>query len=173
MDLAEVLAAPADDPLRLRQGVVTQASPLLVQVGGADTATSATTIATYAPVVGDVVSVLEQGADRLVLGPTGSTVWSAPGSFSNSWVDFGAGTRTTRYRRIGDRVEIEGLVKSGTLNATVFTLPAGFRPPLNLHFASQSNITFGLIYITTAGDVQFFGSSNAYASLNCSFSVTA
>ena len=41
-----------------------------------------------------------------------------------------------------------------------------------MHFASQSNITFGLIHITSTGDVQFFGSSNAYASLNCSFSVT-
>lgn len=98
--------------------------------------------------------------------------WTAPGSFLNSWADFGAGTRTTRYRRVGDRVEIEGLVTGGTLNATVFTLPAGYRPPLSMHFASQSNITFGLIYITSTGDVQFFGSSNAYASLNCSFSVT-
>lgn len=168
-----VLATATGEGAVLRQGTVTQASPLLVRVGAATTAVPATALATYAPVVDDVVSVLEQDGDRLVLGPTGSTVWSAPGSFSNSWVDFGAGTRTTRYRRIGDRVEIEGLVKSGTLNATVFTLPAGFRPPLNLHFASQSNITFGLIYITTAGDVQFFGSSNAYASLNCSFSVTA
>lgn len=71
-DLATILAADPDaETLRLRQGVVTQVSPaLLVRVGAADTATPARALGSYAPVVNHVVSILEQGSDRLVLGPS-------------------------------------------------------------------------------------------------------
>lgn len=95
--------------------------------------------------------------------------WQTP-TYVNSWVDFGSGNRTGRFRKVGDRVEIEGLVKDGTLSATVFTLPTGYRPPQHLHFASQANLAFGVVYVTSTGAVQFHGSSNAYASINCSFS---
>lgn len=95
--------------------------------------------------------------------------WQTP-TYVNSWVDFGSGNRTGRFRKVGDRVEIEGLVKDGTLNNTVFTLPTGYRPPQHLHFASQANLAFGVVYVTSTGVVQFWGSSNTYASINCSFS---
>lgn len=95
--------------------------------------------------------------------------WQTP-TYVNSWTDHGSGNRTGRFRKVGDRVEIEGLVKDGTLNNTVFTLPTGYRPPQHLHFASQANLAFGVVYVTSTGLVQFWGSSNTSASINCSFS---
>ena len=63
----------------MRQGVVTQASPLLVRVGAATTATPCSTLTSYAPRnAGDVVSVMVLGGDRLVLGLAGAPI--PPGS---------------------------------------------------------------------------------------------
>jgi hypothetical protein len=58
---------PASGPT-MRIGVVTQASPLLVRVGAATTPAPASALGSYAPRVDDVVTLLEQGADRVVLG---------------------------------------------------------------------------------------------------------
>lgn len=63
-----VLARTTGEGAVLRQGVVTQASPLLVRVGAATTAVPATALGSYVPIVGDVVSLLEQDGDRLVVG---------------------------------------------------------------------------------------------------------
>lgn len=63
-----LLANPTSDSARLATGVVTQASPLLVQVGGATVGTPASCLASYTPVLDDFVVLLVQGADRVVLG---------------------------------------------------------------------------------------------------------
>lgn len=69
MDFGGTLAQdPASGPM-MRLGVVTQASPLLVRVGAASTAVRASALGSYAARVDDVVVLLEQGADRVVLGP--------------------------------------------------------------------------------------------------------
>lgn len=73
MNLADVLIGDPDAGAQvpqLRQGVVTVVSPLTVRVGTAATARACNALASYAPVVGDVVSVLVLQGDRLVLGPT-------------------------------------------------------------------------------------------------------
>lgn len=68
-EVAKLLRQPASAlPLQLRLGVVTQASPLLVQIGSATTGQPARALTTYTPVLSDVVAVLVQGADRVVLG---------------------------------------------------------------------------------------------------------
>ncbi len=77
--LADVIIGNPDDKSRtpeLRQGVVTQVSPLLVRLGAATTAAPARALGTYVAVIGEVVSVLVVPGDRLVLGsltktPTG------------------------------------------------------------------------------------------------------
>lgn len=68
-DLAARLLDLASDsePLLLTYGIVTQASPLLVQVGAATSGLACKKSANYTPVVADFVAVLQQGADRLVL----------------------------------------------------------------------------------------------------------
>lgn len=76
-DVASVLIGdPNDNDSRtphLRQGVVTQASPLLVRVGAAATATACRALSSYVPANGDSVAVLVIAGDRLVLGITGQS----------------------------------------------------------------------------------------------------
>lgn len=59
--------------------------------------------------------------------------------FSNGWGNYGGGWQTARYRRLGDFVEIQGLVNSGTLNTSIFVLPTGFRPPAHVMFSVITN----------------------------------
>lgn len=103
---------------------------------------------------------------------TGIVPWTAP-TLINSWVNYGGTYRTARYRKIGDRVEIEGLVKSGTIGATVFTLPVGYRPPQDIPFGVHSNNAFGSLIVFASGAVYAQAGSNASFGLTCSFSVTA
>ena len=90
--LADAILGNPDDTARvpqLRQGIVTAVSPLLVLVGAATTAQACRTLGSYAPTVGDTVSVLVISGDRLVLGsastPTHPVVTAS----------FGAGLATT------------------------------------------------------------------------------
>lgn len=66
--VAVLLAVGGDGGCRLTYGLVTQASPLLVKVGASSASVSARRIGSYSPTLSDVVAVLEQSADRLVLG---------------------------------------------------------------------------------------------------------
>ena len=50
------------------QGTVTQASPLLVKVGGSTIGTPCAADWAYVPAVGDQVKVLVEGSERFVLG---------------------------------------------------------------------------------------------------------
>jgi hypothetical protein len=50
----------------------------------------------------------------------------------NSWVNFGSGYQEVGYMKDSmGFVHIRGMIKSGTLSANIFILPAGYRP--NLH----------------------------------------
>lgn len=70
--------------------------------------------------------VLIYDGTNLVLnsGPDGSWIGF---SYTNSWVDVGAGNQVGQYMKDrGGCVHIRGLIKSGT--GSPFTLPAGYRP---------------------------------------------
>jgi hypothetical protein len=57
--------------------------------------------------------------------------WQTP-TLLNSWVNYGPGALSLRYRLNGDRVEIEGTIKGGTPDSVAFNLPIGFRPTSGL-----------------------------------------
>lgn len=84
-------------------------------------------------VVGDGVTVITAGAvfdARNFAGPW-DTAWTAA-TLQNSWVNYGSGYETAAYRRVGDMVQLRGLIKNGSLNVPLMTLPVGFRPPQKL-----------------------------------------
>jgi hypothetical protein len=67
-------------------------------------------------------------------------------TFTNSWVDYG-GYAPTAYRKDANGyVHLRGLIKSGTLGSSAFTLPTGYRPYYNMIFMGHSNVssTWGL-----------------------------
>lgn len=89
-------------------------------------------------------------------------------AFQNSWVNYD----TTAFR--GARfwkdpmglVHIEGLVKSGTVPGTVFSLPAGYRPGVAHVFTSDTNTGHGRVDVAATGNVVAQSGGNGYFSLS-------
>lgn len=104
-----------------------------------------------------------------------TSAWTAP-TLGSSWVNFGAPYQVAQYRKLGDMVQIRGIVKSGTL-AAIFTLPAGFRPPTDVLASAYANGGSINWTISSAGVVTALnysgGGTNASASLFMQFSTTA
>jgi len=85
--------------------------------------------------------------------------WITP-TLANSWVAFD--TRTAKYMRDAQgSVRLKGVLKSGTVGATIFTLPVGYRPAETQLFPCVSNGAFGYITITSAGAVACTVGDNA------------
>jgi hypothetical protein len=87
--------------------------------------------------------------------------------FQNSWVNYG-GEMDAAFRRdrVG-RVDVKGLIKSGTIgNVPAFTLPAGYRPTKDMRFAIASNSAFGLCWVLANGEVRIPQGNNTWVDLS-------
>ena len=64
--------------------------------------------------------------------------WIVP-TLANGWVNYGTPYDTAGYRKdpLG-RVHLKGLVKNGTAQTTIFTLPVGYRPAADKLFLVQT-----------------------------------
>lgn len=114
-----------------------------------------------------VAAALAALAGRYVSVPT---AWVGV-TFTGTWVNFGAPYANCEYRKIGDMVYTRGVCKSGTINTALFTLPAGFRPPLDLLVPTTANLLPCWATIQANGVV--IGSSensNASVTVNFAFS---
>ena len=88
-------------------------------------------------------------------------------AFANSWVNFAAGWAPAAfYKDVNGIVHCHGLVKNGTVGATIFTLPTGYRPLDGQIFASVSNSLIADLRVQTGGEVQMAVGSNVWLSLN-------
>ena len=97
-------------------------------------------------------------------------VWQEP-VLVNSWVNYGTVVNNAGYTK--DKfgmVRLRGVIKTGTIPASAFILPDGYRP-VNTHiFAVISNDTIGRVDIDANGEVKIAVGSNVYVSLdNISF----
>jgi len=87
-------------------------------------------------------------------------------SFSNSWVNYGGVHATAQYYLdTQGTVHLKGLVKDGTLPATMFTLPVGYRPAAKELFGIISTGAFGRVSIDTDGTVDIDTGTNTNVSL--------
>lgn len=97
------------------------------------------------------------------------TAWTAV-TFLNSWVNFAGGFQAVQYRKVmGDRVQIRGLAKSGTVGVAMFNLPVGFRPASTQMFPANTNDTLGRLHVGSDGNVLLAVGSNAWVTLNVEF----
>lgn len=88
-------------------------------------------------------------------------------AFAGTWVNFDTVYQGARYwRDSAGSVHVEGLVKSGTIGTTVFTLPAGYRPSKPLVFAADTNSGHGRVDVTDAGLVIAVSGGVTYFSLS-------
>jgi hypothetical protein len=170
-DLARMIAAQGSD-LRLRQAVVVAAPAAglcTIRFGGSDAADNIAGVRSLVGVAnGDTVWVLQTGGALLIVG-TVDTGWIEVTSFTNSWVNYGAGFPTAAYHKIGDLVYLKGLLKNGTVSAAAFTLPAGFRPTTTRHFITMMSAGAGGLRVNASGNVIFgdpSGGGNGYCSLD-------
>lgn len=87
-------------------------------------------------------------------------------SFTNSWVNWGAPYNPAGFWKdpLGF-VHLIGMVKSGTVNTTIFTLPAGSRPIFDMVCPIVSNGAFGRLDVKADGTIVLVSGSNVYASL--------
>lgn len=97
--------------------------------------------------------------------------WQTP-TFENSWVNFAGGFAAAGYWKDAEGVvHLRGVVKSGTVGATIFTLPLGYRPLDRHMFAAMTDTnTIGRVDVVADGTVVASSASNVYLSLDtCSF----
>lgn len=112
---------------------------------------------------GELQARLQENFDALVTGLGSATrygPWVEVGSggtapaFQNSWVNYGAGQMLAKfYKDAGGVVRLTGIVKSGTLAAAIFTMPAGYRPSADVQFPVSANGLFGYAYVNASGAV--------------------
>lgn len=87
-------------------------------------------------------------------------------TFTNSWTNYGGDYAPAGYYKDKDRVFLQGLIKGGTVGASAFTLPTGYRPSKRKIFTVNSSNSFGRVDILSNGNVFIDGMcSNAYVSL--------
>jgi hypothetical protein len=94
--------------------------------------------------------------------------WTAP-TLGNSWVDYGLGySAAGYYKDATGAVHLQGAIKSGTVGAAAFTLPAGYRPLGSNAYAVPSGAgpAFGVVVVAADGTVSVTVGSNVFASLS-------
>lgn len=103
---------------------------------------------------------------------TADTGWVAVSTlgYLNGWVDFDAVSHKPYYRKVGNRIVFRGLIKSGTVGSSAFTMPAGSRPVVGTGYAesiyaSASNNAFGQVVAHTNGNIIPTIGNNAWVSL--------
>ena len=75
-------------------------------------------------------------------------------AFQNGWVNYGGTNSTAAFRKDAfGFVHLKGTVKSGTLAAAAFTLPAGYIPSQMFNLCTQSNGTVCQVNVYTNGIV--------------------
>lgn len=87
--------------------------------------------------------------------------WHGP-ALQNGWVNYESGYALAGYGKDANGVvRLRGLVKSGAVAGTVFTLPAGYRPAARLIYSQQTSPN-----AMARVDVEVNGSVTAVANVN-------
>lgn len=116
---------------------------------------------------GKTVEIIGDLALHGVVRPSGSDLWLTP-VFQNSWTHYGSPFGPARYRKDAmGYVHVEGLIMSGVVGATMFNLPAGFRPGRELIYSTVANDVPAQLRVQTNGNVYSPGGSNTWVSIAC------
>lgn len=109
-----------------------------------------------------------------IVAPPDSANWVTP-TLAGTWVSYGAANTPGYFKDSEGVVHLRGLVKTGTINTTLFTLPAGYRPSRTIVRATVSNgSTLGRLDIRADGVVLPVTGSNVWYSLdNVTFTAEA
>ena len=93
-------------------------------------------------------------------------------AFTGTWVNFGGGWADAAfYKDVNGFVHLRGMIKSGTIATSAFTLPPGHRPTVSEKFAvatgsAVANVTAGSLDVLTDGTVVPAVGLTGYVSLS-------
>jgi hypothetical protein len=173
--LAKQTQRTAGIPNGLRTATIAAVSgtTITLSVNGGQFSGGVGVIGSYAPIVGDTVSVFRQDAAWLILGRAAVNVWHdfADAGYQNGWSDRGTNYPHGQWRLTGTEVQIIGQITnagtpaSGTAICTGLPAPPGevggiigaqgtTRPSLHVDTAG----TLRIYDLTTTGILQFSGS---------------
>jgi hypothetical protein len=92
-------------------------------------------------------------------------------SFNTGWFNYASGYRTAQYKKVGDDVEVRGLVKRTSGSATTIgTLPSGYRPSQVELGHGWTNTGVGRIDIDTSGNIILQSGGVDYVEIKLRFS---
>jgi len=177
-------AVPDKAPYRLDQVYLVhtdESPPVLVVGNGAYTRDMAFLGRSWDYEAGQAVAWLDRVGGPLVIGvlpqrgsgdptdPEDSELeaWTSP-TLLNSWQNYGSGYAPAGFYLSQDYwVHLKGVVRLGTDNTAVFTLPAGYTPPKTMWFTVSTNNTIGYARVDPDGTVRkVSGGNNTYVSLD-------
>lgn len=133
----------------------THAAPVAIgtpsgAIKGLGVAAAATQVILGAP--NTQMVLMSDGTNWFVIESAQDSGWTGSGALSNAWADIGAPSGTVAFRLVGNRVYMRGRVNGGANNTTIYTLPAGYRPPNSLVLSSVgsgANTAAGVSIATT------------------------
>jgi hypothetical protein len=100
-----------------------------------------------------------------VIFPPSDASWATP-TMMGTWVTFGPNNTPGYYKDSDGLVHLRGLVKSGTINTAIFTLPTGFKPSKNIVRNTVSNLGPARLDVRSDGLVMPVTGSNVWFSLD-------
>lgn len=119
----------------------------------------------WVPMSGATTGIPAPEDGKWLKGVGGAMVWSViPGivtpdadwilpTLGASWVNYAAPYGPVRYRKLASgMVVMEGLMSSGTVNGTAFTLPVGYRPLPQVGGATRDRIFQCALGASTVGE---------------------
>lgn len=90
--------------------------------------------------------------------------------FEGTWANAsGTDVSAAFFRDPFGIVHIKGLISSGTINTTAFTLPSGYRPNKLIELGTTANAAFGRLRINAVGTVVPTNGATTRFSIHCSF----
>lgn len=80
----------------------------------------------------------------------------------NNWANYGSTNASAGYYKdSNNRVHLRGTVKNGVIGQPIFNFPAGYRTSAQLGFPVVSNAAFGVLGITSTGDLICYAGNNS------------
>lgn len=88
-------------------------------------------------------------------------------AFTNSWVNLGVGNNVASFWKDPfGIVHLRGIISTGSLTTSAFTLPVGSRPAKQENFGTVSNGAFGYLVVFANGQVAPQAGSSTWFSLD-------
>lgn len=95
-------------------------------------------------------------------------------TYASGWANFGGAWQTGQYRKVDDIVHIRAVCKkvSGT-SFLIATLPAGYRPPLNIRTVGMDNgVTARTVDIKSDGTITAWNTGSYSSSMTITISIS-